>query len=109
MKIKFAVYIQFIISILLCLSCLEPEKDEATPGTGSNTYKFQWPQIADSSVTSLNQNFWNGEKFYQNASSGDVQFNYWPQAHALDVLVDAYLRTSNSQYVGYMDEWFVGV
>jgi len=109
MKIKFAVHIQFIISILLCLSCLEPEKDEATPGTGPNTYKFQWPEIADSSITSLNQNFWNGGKFYQNASSGAVQFNYWPQAHALDVLVDAYLRTSRSQYVGYMDDWFVGV
>jgi predicted alpha-1,6-mannanase (GH76 family) len=109
MKIKLPLYSLFIFNIVLCLSCLEPEKDEATPGTGSNTYKFQWVEIADSSVTSLNHNFWNSEKFYQNTSPGDGQFHYWPQAHALDVIVDAYLRTSNSQYVGYMDEWFQGV
>lgn len=109
MKIDLRLNALIVINILVCLSCLEPEKDEAKPGTGVNNYKFQWPEIADSSVTSLNQNFWNGAKYYQNASPGDGQFHYWPQAHALDVLVDAYLRTENSLYVTYMNDWFVGV
>jgi predicted alpha-1,6-mannanase (GH76 family) len=57
----------------------------------------------------LQKTLWNGGKFYQNTSPGDGQFHYWPQAHALDVLVDAYLLTENSLYVTYMNDWFVGV
>jgi predicted alpha-1,6-mannanase (GH76 family) len=109
MKISSRFAMLVLVNMLFLVSCLEPEKDEAKPGTGVNNYKFQWAEIADSSVASLNHNFWNSAKFYQNTSPGDGQFHYWPQAHALDVLVDAYLRTNNSLYVTYMDDWFVGV
>jgi predicted alpha-1,6-mannanase (GH76 family) len=109
MKISLRFSMLVLINMLFLVSCLEPEKDEAKPGTGVNNYKFQWVEIADSSVTSLNHNFWNSGKFYQNTSPGDGQFHYWPQAHALDVLVDAYLRTNNSLYVTYMNDWFGGV
>jgi predicted alpha-1,6-mannanase (GH76 family) len=109
MKTSLPVSILILINILFCTSCLQPENDEPVPGTGTATYKFDWSAIADSSVISLNQNFWNGSKFYNNASPSDGNFGYWPQAHALDVLVDAYNRTSNSNYVDYMISWFTGV
>ena len=108
-KIEWGMTFLIIINCLVCFSCLEPEKDEPTPGTKVPKYEFKWSNIADSSVTSLNQNFWNGGKYYQNASPNDGQFHYWPQAHALDVLVDAYTRTGNENYVRYMNDWFVGV
>jgi predicted alpha-1,6-mannanase (GH76 family) len=98
-----------ILNLLICLSCLEPEEDKATPGTGTSSYPFNWTAIADSSVTSLNDNFWNGAKYYNYSSPADGQFHYWPQAHALDVLVDAFIRTSDNRYQMYMDEWFTGV
>jgi len=97
-----------VLTFFLCLACLQPDKDEAGPGTGNTDYVFQWDKIADSSSTSLNMNFWNGAKYYNNSTSGD-QFNYWPQAHALDVLIDAYARTQNPTYVTYMNDWFEGV
>jgi predicted alpha-1,6-mannanase (GH76 family) len=109
MKISLAVYALVAINVFICLACLEPEKDEAVPVPGANDYVFQWDKIADSSSTSLNLNFWNGARFYNNASPTDGQFHYWPQAHALDVLVDAYIRTNNSTYVTYMNDWREGV
>jgi predicted alpha-1,6-mannanase (GH76 family) len=108
MKIETPLTLYFIFSLLSCISCLEPEKDEVVPGTGTTPYKFEWTAIADSSVTSLNHNFWNGAMYYNN-STADVNFNYWPQAHALDVMIDAYLRTSDNRYVTYMNDWYQGV
>jgi len=98
-----------LISIVFFSSCLKPDEEEIIPGTVTPTFNFQWKEIADSSVLALNAYFWNSDKFYNNASPSDGKFNYWPQAHALDVLVDAYNRTGKSVYKDYMDKWFVGV
>jgi predicted alpha-1,6-mannanase (GH76 family) len=109
MKMYLSLNILILINLLFCTSCLQSGKDEIIPGDGNAVYKFQWSEIADSSVTSLNLNFWNSGKFYNNASPNDGNFGYWPQAHALDVLIDAYNRTGNSEYVDYMNSWFTGV
>jgi len=109
MKFRTGVSSALIINLILCLGCLTPDEDVAGPGSGPAKYKFEWNAIADSSVTSLNQNFWNGAKYYNNANPSDNKFGYWPQAHALDVLIDAYTRTKNDGYVTYMNHWFVGV
>jgi len=39
----------------------------------------------------------NGNYFIQN-NAGNTNYNYWPQAHTMDVLIDAYLRTKNEVY-----------
>jgi predicted alpha-1,6-mannanase (GH76 family) len=39
----------------------------------------------------------NGNYFIQN-NGGNTNYNYWPQAHTMDVLIDAYLRTKNEVY-----------
>jgi predicted alpha-1,6-mannanase (GH76 family) len=85
----------------------KPDEELAPPAVAP--YTFHWAENADSSVTSLNKNFWNANKYYNNANPNDNRFGYWPQAHALDVLIDAYLRTNNNTYVTYMNDWFVGV
>ncbi|HEY0110503.1 MAG TPA: glycoside hydrolase family 76 protein [Fibrella sp.] len=73
-------------------------------------YTFNWTRIADSSSNALDTQFFNKEGRYYNASSiGSTKFNYWPQAHALDVLVDAYTRTKDSRYLAHMNDWFLGV
>ena len=54
--------------------------------------------------------FWNaGGKYFNYDSNGNTTFHYWPQAHALDVLTDAYLRTEDAKYKTYFDQWFEGV
>jgi predicted alpha-1,6-mannanase (GH76 family) len=39
----------------------------------------------------------NGNYFIQN-NGGNTNYNYWPQAHTMDALTDAYLRTKNEVY-----------
>lgn len=99
-------------ALLLCflLSC-EKNYDNIDLGTESGApYVFTWPNIADSSTSALITGYWNSAGAYFNANNqGNVTFNYWPQAHALDVLVDAYTRTQDTVYTGYMARWFNGV
>ena len=34
--------------------------------------------------------------------------HYWPQAHAMDVMVDAYMRTGSKQYLNIYPLWWEG-
>ena len=83
--------------------------DEYVAPTG---YTIDWNAAADSSTTAFIQNFWNDEKgFFNINSNGDEGSgnNYWPQAHAMDVVIAAYQRTGDSKYSAMFDKWFVGV
>jgi predicted alpha-1,6-mannanase (GH76 family) len=70
-----------------------------------------WSNIADSGSKALVNSFWNVEKKYFNDASDTNNWNreYWPQAHALDVLVDAYLRSGDVFYKNCMLDWLTGV
>jgi len=92
-------------------SCLkEPVDDGPGPGAGKVTYKYDWPAIADSSASSLISNFYNQSgKYYNKNNAGDQTFNYWPNAHTLDVLTDVYLRTNDAAIKTRMDELLDGM
>lgn len=92
-------------------SCLkEPVDDGPGPGAGAASYVYNWPNIADSTEKSLISNWYNqsGNYFNKNNAS-DQTFNYWPNAHALDVLVDAYLRTGDAAIKTRMDNLLQGM
>jgi len=105
-------YSLLILSLSLAFtSCLKEPKDEG-PGPGANkaVYKFDWPAIADSAQASLTGNFYNaGGKYFNANNAGNLTFNYWPNAHALDVLLDAYIRTNNDATKGKMSELLDGM
>lgn len=91
-------------------SCLkEPVDDGPGPGAGAVSYVYNWPAIADSTENSLISGWYNqsGNYFNKNNSS-DQTFNYWPNAHALDLLVDAYLRTGDAAIKARMDKLLDG-
>jgi predicted alpha-1,6-mannanase (GH76 family) len=100
------------VMFLLLQSChkdLNQDTGTGSGGTGTQ-YQLNWSAVADSSSMSVVNKFWNPSGNYFNKNNAnDVTFNYWPQAHALDVLVDAYVRSGNSSYKTYIDSWFTGV
>jgi predicted alpha-1,6-mannanase (GH76 family) len=100
-----------LLPLVLLFSCAK-NYDSYNFGTGgaSTAYTYDWNKIADTSTTALISSYWSpsGMYFIDNNQS-NTTFNYWPQAHALDVLVDAYLRTQSSTYTGYMSQWYTGV
>ncbi len=98
----------FLLSLLILLvACSSDDDPKPDPGEES---EINWSAAADSSSRALTNSFWNASgKYFNSDSNGDVNFQYWPQAHALDVLVDAYQRTGDAVYKNYIDQWFEGV
>lgn len=71
---------------------------------------INWQEAADASSNALTTFFWNnGGNYFNTDNSGNTNFQYWPNAHALDVLIDAYERTGSDRYRAYFDLWFTGV
>ncbi|MBR4899480.1 MAG: hypothetical protein IKZ46_00940 [Victivallales bacterium] len=77
-----------------------------------------WNKLADGMAEALIKNFWGAsfkehpDRFFFNKMSqqADMATNdYWPQAHAMDVIVDAYLRTHDDKYLAMFDQWFEGI
>jgi predicted alpha-1,6-mannanase (GH76 family) len=93
-------------------SCLKEKEDEApspNPPGGGNAVTYDWNKIADSAQLSMNY-FWSAsDKVYLSSNTSTNWGSYWPNAHALDVLVDAYIRTPSPSIKARMDELLTGV
>jgi predicted alpha-1,6-mannanase (GH76 family) len=76
--------------------------------TGLST---EWGIKADSSSNAFIRNYWNPEEKYFNYGNrgSKTEFHYWPQAHALDLLVDAWTRTGDTTFLTIITDWFIGV
>ena len=98
-----------LVSISL-LSCLKqnPDNTPAITGNGGAT-TYNWSGICDSAELSMNY-FWSASgKYYLSNNTASDWADYWPQAHALDVLVDAYLRNPSTALKGQMGDLLTGV
>ena len=97
--------------ILVATGCKKDYDPGVTPAPtpGGQAAAIDWNKAADSSTGSLMGKFWNASGNYFNDKNTSTVFNYWPQAHGLDVLVDAYTRTSDNKYKTYMNNWYTGV
>jgi predicted alpha-1,6-mannanase (GH76 family) len=97
-----------------------PTGDTEDPGTDpgtdpNNPDQTYWVNAADSATDRLLSAFWNNSNncFYQAftppSTQGSSWAGYWPQAHAMDVVIDAYIRTGDTKYSAYYPKWFTGV
>ena len=89
--------VRVVVFLLICSlsACLKQNDDTPPPAPGGQAV-FNWPAIADSAHGSLNY-FWSAsQSVYMSSNNSSDWAQYWPNAHALDVLVDAYLRTGNA-------------
>jgi len=85
-----------------------PDKPNTQPEEKPFVYDFV--QSADKAQQALNTQFWSvNEKYYNQNNDGHTGFNYWWNAHALDVLVDGYKRTKDAAYTAKMDELLDGM
>lgn len=101
-----------ILTVALLSSCLKEKEDTppppGTPG-GGNQISYEWDKIADSAQLSMNY-FWSAsERVYLASNTSSGWGNYWPNAHALDILVDAYERTPSAAIKARMDDLMTGV
>lgn len=83
----------------------------------SDKNSTQWNTMADGMSQALIKHFWGAnfdgyqDRYYFNYGSDMSDMttaHYWPQAHAMDVIVDGYLRTGNKQYLNLYPLWWIG-
>ena len=76
-----------------------------------------WNKMANGMSQALIKNFWGAnfdgypDRYYFNYGSNLSNMttnHYWPQAHAMEVLVDAYMRTGEKQYKDLFPLWWEG-
>ncbi len=73
---------------------------------------------ADDMAQALIDNFWGAsfegrpDRYFFNKKSWQADMgtnDFWPQAHAIDVVTDAYTRTKDEKYRRLFDLWFQGM
>lgn len=76
-----------------------------------------WQKMADGMSKALIKHFWGANfegyenRYYFNYGSdlSNMTTNhYWPQAHAMDVMVDAYMRSGSKEYRDIYPLWWEG-
>lgn len=93
-----------------CAGGSKSDNAEEIDESGNEKNSINWNAAADSVDNSLIDYFWNyNYKYFNNNSEGDQTFHYWPQAHALDVLIDGYNRSGSNKFLDYFDSWYDGV
>jgi len=107
---RFKIFISAIFVYLITMLGVVGCSDSPTSSQEKKEQAINWSAAADSSSNALINNYWNsGEGYFNYGNRGNTEFHYWPQAHALDVMLDAYQRTSDSKYKQIMDQWYQGV
>ena len=110
-RIKMKRRIFFAFAAQLCLLPLCAAQDEQLTAQEASNW-------ADRMAQALIDNFWGAsfkehpDRYFFNKMSRQVDLgtnDYWPQAHAVDVVVDAYLRTKDNKYLSIFDHWFQGM
>lgn len=98
--------IQIFLAVLCSAACLH-----AQPTTAD------WQQTAEGMSRALIREFWGAnfegypQRYYFNyyTQLRDLStIHYWPQAHAMDVIVDALLRTGHKDYRALFPLWWEG-
>ena len=76
-----------------------------------------WNNMAEGMSQALIDNFWGASfkeypnRYYFNYKSHLADLgtdHYWPQAHAMDVIIDAYMRTGDKKYRKIYPLWWQG-
>lgn len=95
------------VAVTSCSDDPIPLRDPATSG-GTET-NYTWAKTADSIQAATYNTYLGSNGTFVQDNMGNSTFNYWPNAHALDVLVDGYLRTKNENYLSRMKALVQGI
>lgn len=61
--------------------------------------EYTWAATADSLHEATYNTYLSSEGTYKQDNAGNSNFNYWWNAHMLDVLLDGYIRTAEMRII----------
>ncbi|MEO2062875.1 MAG: glycoside hydrolase family 76 protein [Christiangramia sp.] len=104
MRMKEFYKILLLVAIMPVISCSTDETEPSQPenpdtsGETPSQLQYTYSETADSLQVSLKKNYSGSQTTYIQNNTGNTTFHYWPNAHALHVLIDAYKRTGDNEY-----------
>lgn len=113
--------ITFFFSLTLQLFAENGERNNVmmkqNPANTVEKTSVDWQKMADGMSKALIKHFWGASfegyenRYYFNYGSDLSNMttdHYWPQAHAMDVMVDAYMRSGSKEYLKMYSLWWEG-
>lgn len=103
---------RLLVAVLACICTLSAASQDDV--LSSREVK-KW---ADGMAQALVDNFWGAsfkerpDRYYFNRMSQQADLGtgeFWPQAHAIDVITDVYLRSKDKKFYRLFDPWFQGM
>ncbi len=121
MRKTFLIVLTLVLSVTAQMTTAA-EKSSSAAATeqttqAKNRSQKYWQKMADGMSQALIDHFWGAnfygfeKRYYFNYGSNLSNLttnHYWPQAHAMDVIVDAYMRSGKKQYLDIYPLWWEG-
>lgn len=106
--------VQWGISFVMTLAIFSCGDDEPRPLRDGkkgepNDLVYTWEATADSLQEATYNTFLSDNGTFRQNNEGNNTFHYWWNSHALDVLVDGYVRTGNESYATQMKALLRGI
>lgn len=96
--------------ILISFAVFACNKKTSTPVPPVPEVTIDWAKAADSAQSAMVREFWNTDQHYFNQNNnGHTGFNYWWNAHVVDVLIDKYNRDKSSETITFLDQLLAGI
>lgn len=106
-------HIRFLVAFLFGQLLFAPlegvGQKNARKGTKDTRQNLEWAAVADSLLEKTQITYGTSSGIYKQDNRGSDKFHYWWNAHALDVLVDAYERTKQPVYLHKMKALLTGI
>ncbi|HYF68251.1 MAG TPA: glycoside hydrolase family 76 protein [Ohtaekwangia sp.] len=113
MKKNFLKSLKLAVPCILSLVMLSCSGDDPKPLRNGDGPKgelvYTWSETADSLQEATYTTFLSSNGTFRQDNAGNTSFNYWWNAHMLDVLVDAYVRNGNEQHKTQMKALLRGI
>ena len=101
------VYCLLLVAVFSC-SGDDPKPLRDNDGANGESV-YTWSETADSLQEATYTTFLSANGTFRQNNTGNSSFNYWWNAHMLDVLVDAYIRNGNEQHKTQMKALLRGI
>tara|TARA_R110002049_G_scaffold309206_1_gene518573 strand:- start:44485 stop:45642 length:1158 start_codon:yes stop_codon:yes gene_type:complete len=98
-----------IIGLLFVVSCSVDPRPLRDVNSNDNEFQYDWYATADSIQEATYNQFLGSQGTFATDNAGDNTFQYWPNGHALHILVDGYVRTGDASYVAKMKALLNGI
>lgn len=102
-------HIVVILSLLFVVSCSVDPHPLRDVNSNDDQFQYDWSATADSIQDATYNQFLGSQGTFIANNAGDNTFHYWPNGHALHILVDGYVRTNDASYLPKMKALVNGI